>query len=64
MTNSTEIFELGRHRLMCADACEAANVEKLIAGYKVDLILTDPPYGMKIQKTDNSQFKAKRVPRR
>ncbi|MBQ7196770.1 MAG: site-specific DNA-methyltransferase [Synergistaceae bacterium] len=46
----TEIFELGRHRLMCADACEAANIAKLIADYKVDLILTDPPYGMKCQE--------------
>ena len=41
-----EIVQLGRHRLMCGDATKAEDVEKLIDGRSVDLVLTDPPYGV------------------
>ena len=44
-----EIVELGRHRLMCGDATKAEDVHKLVAGERVNLVLTDPPYGMKCQ---------------
>ena len=44
-----EIVNLGVHRLMCGDAKKREDVEKLISDDKVDLVLTDPPYGMKIQ---------------
>ena len=47
--NYGEIISLGRHRLMCGDATNREDVEKLIAGEHVDLVLTDPPYGMKAQ---------------
>ena len=46
--NYGEIISLGRHRLMCGDATKREDVEKLIAGEHVDLVLTDPPYGIKI----------------
>ncbi len=47
--NYGEIMSLDRHRLMCGDATKREDVEKLIAGEKVDLVLTDPLYGMKVQ---------------
>ncbi|MBR2207912.1 MAG: site-specific DNA-methyltransferase [Synergistaceae bacterium] len=47
-----EIVNLGVHRLMCGDATKREDVLKLIGDDKVDLVLTDPPYGMKIQKKD------------
>ena len=47
--NYGEIVHLGRHRLMCGDATKAEDVHALVAGEKVDLVLTDPPYGMKCQ---------------
>ncbi len=50
--NYGEIVSLGRHRLMCGDATKVEDVKKLIAGEKVDLALTDPPYGMKTQHKD------------
>lgn len=40
------IFSLGKHRLMCGDATDAAMVAKLIDGKKADMIFTDPPYGI------------------
>ena len=47
-----DIIELGPHRLMCGDATKREDVEKLIDGEKINLVLTDPPYGMKCQDKD------------
>lgn len=41
-----ELFELGRHRLLVGDATSAADVGRLVAGASVDLLVTDPPYGI------------------
>lgn len=45
--NYGEIIELGRHRLMCGDATLREDVMKLIGNDTVNLVLTDPPYGIK-----------------
>ena len=42
------IFQLGNHRLMCGDATKREDVIKLIGNDKVNLVLTDPPYGINI----------------
>ena len=34
---------------MCGDATKAEDVHALVAGERVNLVLTDPPYGMKCQ---------------
>ena len=47
--NYGDIFCLGNHRLMCGDATNRDDVYKLIDGEHVNLVLTDPPYGMKCQ---------------
>lgn len=41
-----EIYQLGRHRVMCGDSTDYSAVEKLMDGEKVDLVFTDPPYGV------------------
>lgn len=41
-----EIYELGRHRLMCGDSTDAGSVALLMNGAKADMVFTDPPYGM------------------
>lgn len=41
-----EVYQLGRHRVMCADSTVKENIEKLMDGKKADLLLTDPPYGI------------------
>lgn len=48
MINYGDIFRLGNHRLMCGDATNRDDVYKLINGEHVNLVLTDPPYGVKI----------------
>lgn len=47
-----EIVELGRHRLMCGDATSREDVMRLVEDDTVNLVLTDPPYGIKIFKKD------------
>lgn len=42
-----QVWQLGRHRLMCADSTVVENVDKLMQGKKADLVLTDPPYRYK-----------------
>jgi len=41
-----EVYQLGRHRLMCGDATKIEDVEKLMDGKKADMVFTDPPYLM------------------
>jgi DNA modification methylase len=43
-----EVYQLGRHRLMCGDSTSIEDVEKLMDGNKADMVFTDPPYGVNI----------------
>lgn len=38
-----EVYQLGRHRLMCGDSTKIEDVEKLMNGQKADMVFTDPP---------------------
>lgn len=40
-----DIFELGRHRLGCGDATDAAFVARVLDTDRPTLLITDPPYG-------------------
>lgn len=41
-----QIYELGRHRLMCGDSTDIGSVERLTDGNEMDMLITDPPYGV------------------
>ena len=41
-----EIYQLGRHRIMCGDATK--DLDKLLEDKEIDLLLTDPPYGISV----------------
>ena len=41
-----DIWQLGKHRLMCGDSTSVTDVKKLIDGNKIDMLFTDPPYNM------------------
>ena len=47
---TSEVIELNNHRLLNGDATNCDDVNKLIGDCKVNLLLTDPPYGIDIVK--------------
>ena len=46
ITKLGDIWQLGRHRLMCGDSTDKATVDKLLDGAMVDMVFTDPPYNV------------------
>lgn len=43
-----DIWQLGKHRIICGDSLEKSTFEALLEGKKADMIFTDPPYNVKI----------------
>ena len=41
-----DLYELGQHRVLCGSATEQSDVEKVTNSNGVEMIYTDPPYGM------------------
>lgn len=41
-----DVFQLGKHRLMCGDATSLKDVQILLNCQNVDMVFTDPPYGI------------------
>jgi site-specific DNA-methyltransferase (adenine-specific) len=49
-----QLWEIGRHRLLCGDSTSRADLERLIDGEKVDMVFTDPPYGVKFGEANHN----------
>lgn len=49
-----EVWQLGRHRLMCGDSTDKADVLKLLDGARADMVFTDPPYGVNVEGGKNN----------
>ena len=41
-----DLYRLGNHFLLCGDATNAADVDKLLNGASMQLVVTDPPYNV------------------
>lgn len=56
-----DVYRLGEHRLMCGDSTSLTDVQKLVGGAQIDLLITDPPYNVNYHgtagkiKNDNMQ---------
>ena len=46
ITQRGDLYELGPHRLLCADSTNAADIARLMGQRKARMIWTDPPYGV------------------
>jgi len=46
VSRAGDIWQLGRHRLMCGDSTDPEDVAALMGGDKLDLVITDPPYNV------------------
>jgi DNA modification methylase len=61
-----DVWVLGNHRLMCGDSTSIDAVEKLMDGRKADMVFTDPPYGVNMQRSgsikgDSSMAEAEEI---
>lgn len=55
ISKAGEIYHLGEHRLMCGDSTDPDNWALLLEGEKIDMIFTDPPYGISyVGKTEQA----------
>lgn len=44
-----DLYQLGRHRLLCGDATSPEDLRRLMEGRQADLLLTDPPYNVNVE---------------
>lgn len=58
-----DIWQLGNHRLLCGDARDAVLAQGLMDGGTAQMVITDPPYNVKVQghvggrgKTKHDEF--------
>lgn len=63
VTRLGDVWVLGRHRIICGDSTSATDVERLLAGVKPHLMVTDPPYGVEYDpsRTSSNPLKAGKV---
>lgn len=52
-TKPGDIYQLGKHRLMCGDSTSVDAVDALMDGQKADMVFTDPPYGVDYKGINN-----------
>ena len=46
-----DLYQLGRHRLMCGDSLSGEDLGLLVGDAKIDLLVTDPPYNVNYEGT-------------
>jgi DNA modification methylase len=58
VTKPGDLWILGDHRLLCGDAGNAADVDRLLDGQPIHLVNTDPPYNVKVEPRSNNAIAA------
>lgn len=48
ITKPGDIWQLGKHRLICGDSTDEATYKKLLGGGKAAMIICDPPYNVPV----------------
>lgn len=45
---SGDLWQIGEHRLLCGDSTKREDVERVMQSDKIELVWTDPPYGVAV----------------
>src|SRR5262249_38494353 len=53
-TKPGDLIVLGKHRLLCGDAANAKDVDRLLDRAKIHLVNADPPYNVKVEPRSNA----------
>lgn len=54
VTKPGDVWVLGKHRVMCGDSTSIDAVKTLLAGASVDMVFTDPPYGISVKTNQDT----------
>ncbi|HEM5146980.1 TPA: DNA modification methylase [Streptococcus suis] len=46
-----DIWQLGKHRVICGDSTKVETYEQLLGDKKANLVVTDPPYNVDVEET-------------
>jgi DNA modification methylase len=57
VTKPGDVWILGKHRLMCGDCKSLSDVDKVVNGRKINLVVTSPPYAAQREYDISSKFK-------
>jgi hypothetical protein len=58
VTQKGDLYRLGDHRLLCGDASNAEDVDRLLSGEPIHLVHTDPPYNVRLEPRSNNAIAA------
>jgi DNA modification methylase len=62
VTKPGDLWIMGEHRLLCGDATELADVERVLDGRLADMTFTDPPYNVDYANSPKDQLRGKHRP--
>ncbi|MCC6428617.1 MAG: ParB N-terminal domain-containing protein [Phycisphaerales bacterium] len=57
-TRPGDLWVLGQHRLLCGDSSKVEDLDRLLAGARVHLTNTDPPYNVRVEPRSNNAIVA------
>jgi hypothetical protein len=57
-TKPGDLWLLGKHRLLCGDSSKPADIDRLLAGARIQLVTTDPPYNVRVEPRSNNAIAA------
>jgi ParB-like chromosome segregation protein Spo0J len=57
-TRRGDLWLLGDHRLLCGDSSSPDDVDRLLAGARIQLVNMDPPYNVKVEPRSNNAIAA------
>ena len=57
-----DVWELGKHRLVCGDATDPKSYELLMADGQADMVFTDPPYNVDYANSAKDKMRGKDRP--
>src|SRR5262249_47876723 len=58
LTQTGDVWVLGKHRLLCGDSSRPEDVDRLLDGATIQLVNTDPPYNVKVEPRSNNAIAA------
>jgi len=60
VTQKGDLYQLGRHRLICGDSTNADDIDNLMQGDKARLVFTDPPYNVDYKSPNGNSYNSKK----